>query len=187
MEIFEHIREIRRQIRVQIHHFTDVAVELPNEHHIPGQALRNLGFVVLVYFIDEQAVVIKKELHLSRHIVEDGRHSPVHWWSFISSLPVHGIFVPKKTQQTLVATTSLPSLLQKQHRPTNRHESKHSSDRAPKFQVRPYLTNTWAHQATPATNLSVPDTIRVEEKQRGHATKHTHRNRRREVLWVAER
>lgn len=108
MEIFEHIREIRRQIRVQIHHFTDVAVELPNEHHIPGQALRNLGFVVLVYFIDEQAVVIKKELHLSRHIVEDGRHSPVHWWSFISSLPVHGIFVPKKTQQTLVATTSLP-------------------------------------------------------------------------------
>lgn len=104
LQILKHVGEVGGQTRVQIHHFADVAVELPNERHVPSQALGNLGLVVQVDLVDEQAVVVKKELHLSGDVAKHGRHSPVQVRSLVASFPVH--------LRRCVCSTAMRGLLQ---------------------------------------------------------------------------
>lgn len=59
-----------REISIKVNYPPDVVVELPYQTHISAQVVRDLGFMVLIYFINEKPVLIQDILDLGKVLLK---------------------------------------------------------------------------------------------------------------------
>lgn len=69
--------EVEGEVSVEVDNPSDVVIELPDQANIAAEAVRDLRFMILVDFIDQQPVLIQDNLHLMKVLLEGVEHFAV--------------------------------------------------------------------------------------------------------------
>ncbi|KAK4273705.1 hypothetical protein QN277_017047 [Acacia crassicarpa] len=69
-----HVGEFGVEIRVDMGHLRDVAVEFLNERDVLGHIVGDPGLVVVVHLLNEKAIAVQNGLNLLEAVVESGPH-----------------------------------------------------------------------------------------------------------------
>lgn len=89
---FHGLGEVAGQVTVEVHDLPDVVVELPDEAHVPRQAVGDPALMILIDLINEEPVLIEDVLHLHEALLERLQDLAVHLGS--ATIPHTGECIP---------------------------------------------------------------------------------------------
>lgn len=84
-----------RKISIKVNYPPDIVVELPYQTHISAQVVRDLGFMVLIYLINEKPILIQDILDLNKVLLKCLQDLAIYLGTIAKSwecVTLHGIF-----------------------------------------------------------------------------------------------